>query len=287
MKRTRQTRGRVRSIHTNPLASQFHEDGGWPAVFVGGVGDMIWHILFGVETDLEALLSPTHLVLALGWVQIVGGPLRAAWQRPDETPIVAGWVARLPKLLALTFILPLFTFFTVYAHPFVHMLAAAGEHAQRGEFAQSLGVVAFLLQPALMMGVILLALRRWTLPFGGITLMLTLNTALLSVLHDLYFLIPVAVLAGLVADFLLRALRPSVERPTPLRLFAFAVPAMLYMLYFIALLLTVGIGWSIHLWVGVIILAGVIGLLLSYLVAPPAYPSAHPSSVEPASNIIR
>jgi len=33
---------------------------------VGGVGDFIWHELFGIERSIEALLSPTHLLLALG-----------------------------------------------------------------------------------------------------------------------------------------------------------------------------------------------------------------------------
>ena len=48
---------------------------------VGGVGDVIWHILLGIEVDVEALLSPTHLLLALGGTLILSGPLRAAWRR--------------------------------------------------------------------------------------------------------------------------------------------------------------------------------------------------------------
>ncbi len=48
---------------------------------VGGVGDMLWHTLFGIEVNIEALLSPTHLLLALGGAFIVTGPLRAAWWR--------------------------------------------------------------------------------------------------------------------------------------------------------------------------------------------------------------
>lgn len=31
----------------------------------GGVLDLLWHTLFGIEADLDALLSPTHLKLAL------------------------------------------------------------------------------------------------------------------------------------------------------------------------------------------------------------------------------
>ncbi len=239
---------------------------------VGGVGDMIWHMLFGVENDLEALLSPTHLVLALGWVLIVGGPLRAAWQRADDDD-VQGWMG-LPKVFGLTYVLSVLTFFTIYANPFVHTLAASTWPGS-GEVSQSLGVSAFLIQPALLMGIVLFGLRRWRLPFGTLTLMLLINTALLSLLHDQYVLIPSAAFAGLLADGLLWLLRPSADRLTALRLFAFAVPAILYALYFLTLLLTTGIAWSTHLWAGAIVLAGVVGLLLSYLVAPPAAPIEH------------
>jgi hypothetical protein len=39
--------------------------------------------------------------------------------------------------------------------------------------------------------------------------------------------------------------------------------------YFVVMMLTQGIGWSVHLWTGSIVLAGVTGLLLSYLIIPP------------------
>src|SRR4030095_700361 len=32
----------------------------------GGVGDLVWHTLFGIEKDVEALFSPTHRMLASG-----------------------------------------------------------------------------------------------------------------------------------------------------------------------------------------------------------------------------
>lgn len=236
---------------------------------VGGVGDLIWHTLFGIEADLEALLSPTHLILALGWLLIVGGPFRAAWQRIVDSK--ANGVSRWPAVLSLTWTLSVFTFFTIYATPFGHALAANG--APTGETTTALGIVGFLLQPALLMGVILLALRRWRLPFGSVTLVLTINTALVAVLHDMYPFIGVAALAGLVADLLLRWWQPSVDRPGSVRAFAFAVPFVLYALYFGTLLFTSGIGWTVHLWTGAIVLAGVIGLLVSYAVVPPVIPA--------------
>src|ERR1700731_2646349 len=35
------------------------------AFSVGGGLDLIWHTLFGIEEDVQALLSPTHILLAV------------------------------------------------------------------------------------------------------------------------------------------------------------------------------------------------------------------------------
>lgn len=39
----------------------------------GGFADGIWHTISGIEADIEALLSPTHLVLFAGGIPIMGG----------------------------------------------------------------------------------------------------------------------------------------------------------------------------------------------------------------------
>src|SRR5688572_21207220 len=43
----------------------------------GGAFDMLWHLTFGIESGNDALVSPSHLLLALGGVLMVSGPLRA------------------------------------------------------------------------------------------------------------------------------------------------------------------------------------------------------------------
>jgi hypothetical protein len=134
---------------------------------------------------------------------------------------------------------------------------------------QALGIVSFLLQTGLMMGLALLLVRRWTLPLGSLTLVFTLNAALMSFMRDQYRFIPSAALAGLAADLLQRWLQPFGVRCERLRLFAFAVPVCYYVFYYGTLLVTQGLGWSVHLWTGSIVLAGVVGLLLSYLIVPP------------------
>jgi hypothetical protein len=241
----------------------------------GGAGDMIWHVLFGIEDDVEALLSPTHLILALGATLIMSAPFRAGWRRLiDQNDPTPGWIALLPQLLSLTFLWSLWSFLTQFAHPLVDPWAAAGYRppGPRGltMLRASLGIAGFLLQSGLMMGLVLFTVRRWTLPLGSLTLVFGFNATLMSFMHDQFRLIPAAALAGLGADLLICWLKPSMERCGSLRLFALAVPVLYYVFYYVVLIATQGIAWSVHLWTGSIVLSGVVGLLLSYLLIPPA-----------------
>jgi hypothetical protein len=79
-------------------------------------------------------------------------------------------------------------------------------------------------------------------------------------------------LAGLLGDVLIWRLKPSVERAGALRLLVFVVPLAYFLIYFVMLLVTVNLWWTVHLWLGASFMAGVAGLGLSYLVAPPAIP---------------
>ena len=126
----------------------------------------------------------------------------------------------------------------------------------------------------------LLTVRRWgwRLPRGSLTLVFTLNAGLMGCMRDQPGLIPVALLAGLAADGLLRQLRPSVSRVRALRRFAAGVPLLWSSVYFLALHLLHGIWWSVHVWAGVIVLAGLVGWLVSYLVVPPPVPTAEHGS---------
>jgi len=237
---------------------------------VGGVGDLCWHLAFGVEQNMDAALSPTHLLLACAIALLVSGPLRAAWRRPGPGMAPAAW---LPLLASLTYALSLATLVTQYAHPYVVVLAAQGATPADPNQAQALGVTSIVLQTGVLIGPLLLVVRRWALPWGSLTLVFAANAALLSVMQDQYSFIPAAAAAGLAADALAHWLMPSVRRVRQLRLFAFAAPALVYVFYFLTLALTGGIGWTVHFWLGSTVLAGAVGLLLSYLLVPPALPA--------------
>ena len=147
------------------------------------------------------------------------------------------------------------------------VFAATGHPRYSGFLRRALGIASILVQSALQMGLVLLAVMRWDLRFFSLTLVFTLNAALnVSQAQDYDLrLVVTAALAGLVADTLVRGLKPSAARPQAMHLFAFTVPTIYYALFFLMLMLTRGIGWSAHLWMGSIVLAGFTGWLLSYI----------------------
>ena len=77
-----------------------------------GFGDAIWHTVFGVETSLDALLSPTHLLLFVGLLMIVSAPLWAAWADPTTGP---GHRELAPAVASLGLTTTLVAFFFEYA----------------------------------------------------------------------------------------------------------------------------------------------------------------------------
>ncbi len=66
---------------------------GFLLFLLGAVGDFVWHEVLGIEIGLEALLSPTHLLLLTGGVMMVSYPARAAAARSDsgEAPMRVFW----------------------------------------------------------------------------------------------------------------------------------------------------------------------------------------------------
>jgi hypothetical protein len=258
---------------------------------LGGVADMLWHLTFGIEADVEALLSPTHLLLGSGMLLMLGGPARAAWRRADAGHLPRTWGAHLPMLLSLAYSLALVRFFAQYADPLSSAFAASawrplgtvvstsgGHGLETAMLFQVPMLAGTILQSALLVGLLLLTLRHVRLPFGALTLLVGLTTGLLLLMRQRYDadvrgpVLLAVLLAGLAADGLLARLRPSFARPQHLRLLMAAVPALVSGASFAAVGLAGGLWWSIHLWAGAIFLAAVAGWLVALLgtSGPPA-----------------
>ena len=256
---------------------------GWSAIGVAlfalaGAGDIFWHMRFGIEHDTEALLSPTHLGLATGMALIMLGPFRAAVARGASATGAALW----PAVLSLTLLYSGLTFITQFAPA----MAAWGVGAMpRGDLAElriDRSVTAQLLDAALLSGVVVLLVRQWgaRLPFGAIIALLLGNSLLMETQQGGSEQLLGIVLAGLASDALVWWLRPSAQRIAQFRWVAFAVP----FLYFAAHYVTYAVHgypicYKIHIWAGLPVIAGLVGLLLSFLAVtgPRSSPSGAPA----------
>lgn len=241
---------------------------------IGGMGDLVWHTLLGIEKGFEALYSPSHIVLGIGISLLALGPLNDAWQRSNLTMRTLG--EQLPMILSLTALYSVLTFFTQDIH-WIYGFAGNAHRPSSSNFytTQMVGFSAVLLQTAIMLGVVLLAIRRWRLAPGALTFMLYLNAVGMVFQDDDYRfdLLLAAVVAAVIIDIIYGVLRPSADRPGAFRLFAVAMPAVFFLIHFGVLLATQGLWWSVHLWTGAVSLAAITGWLMSYAFLPPAIPS--------------
>ena len=135
----------------------------------GGVGDLIWHQIFGIEVSIDALISPTHLLLLLGTMLIITSPIRAAWHRP--TGPEGGWGWQGPALLAATLVAVLAQFFFLYVAGWTgyafQLPWAPGEDG-----GVALGMSSLFISTVIFTSVALVINKRWDTPFGFHALMI-------------------------------------------------------------------------------------------------------------------
>ena len=286
-------------------------------VFVAGaIGDAIWHETIGVEKDLAALVSPTHLLLFAGITLFVTSPLRAAWRRtdlpwppgaagPPLDGVAAARTARptlddgaplhgdtprgslrghvrpslndlMPSILSVGLVLTMYSFVTQSASPLVEPFAARIGAATlpaegRAQFVgQALGMAGFVLQTALLVGGLLLLLRRWWLPFGAATVLTVMSWAIQLSLSELYPLIGVALAGGLATDWAIGRLLGPGDPWWGLPAVGALLPTTLWSGYMLALGLGVGGGlaWEIELVGGAVCVSAATGALLGLLARP-------------------
>lgn len=239
----------------------------------GGVGDLAWHTAFGIEEDIEALFSPTHLLLGLGLALIVTGPLRSGWNTRDRA---VSWRTLGPARLSYSLFISVLSFFLLFCHPVTQVVAGRFHRHYNDDVGIVAGMLGLVVIAGLLTGSALFLLRRWRLPFGTLILVWGVNTLGMTLIdyeqRNQLWLGGALIVAAILCDLLLFWLRPSADRPDHLRVFAFLAPVLLTGSYFTALMATEGTSWSIHLWSGAVVLTGIAGLLLSYLIAPPALP---------------
>ena len=134
---------------------------------VGGAGDLTWHSIFGIEQDVEALFSPTHLLLFAGMALILSTPLRAAWSDP-AAPAAPGYRRFLPVLASATLVSVLVAFAFMYWAAFIQTIGASSYDPHLLD-----GVASVLATNLILLAPLLLLARRWRPPFGTATTIYT------------------------------------------------------------------------------------------------------------------
>ena len=236
---------------------------------VGGVGDLLWHEVFGVEANVEALLSPTHLLLMTGGATALSAPLRTALR---SRAVDFSWHAFFPALLSLTLLTSVAAFFLGYLSPFgtnavSHPTASTHTHdfdtltpALGAELRENWTLGSILLTSLLFIIPALLVRQRWKTARGTFLFLYTFLLLLQVGLGEFkqWPLISVGLVAGLVADLL-------IERGAPSWVLGASVPLAAWATYFLAFHLQTGVGWSPELWAGSILLSSLLGALLGFV----------------------
>ncbi len=218
---------------------------------MGGLADLAWHTAFGIEVDLEALISPPHLLLALGETLLVSTPLRAAMADSTlgEAPTFA---ASFPAVLSMGLATWYVSLPILYFSPLL-MPASDAAFAVPGMITTTL----------LLAGPLLVMLRRWRLPFGSATALFGLHAIAFAAVGSFAFwpaILPV-VAAGLAADLVIRA-------PSRATYAVAGLPPLVLWSAYILVLWAIGVmDWPVALWTGAIAVATGAGVALATLFA--------------------
>ena len=162
---------------------------------VGGVADMVWHTFFGIERQLAAVLSPSHLWLIVAGGLIITGTVRAARAGAGrQAPPVA--------VLGAAVVFCYFGVTTEFAQPYLQRVAASTSQGMLPyNQAIQIGLFGVMLQSALLVGLLLKLRERFELPFGTVTVIVGLEALLVvTAASTIDFMVLVATLGGLAGD---------------------------------------------------------------------------------------
>lgn len=226
---------------------------------LAGVADGVWHTLFGVEEDVAALLSPTHLALMAAGLLLVAGPLRAArnLDAPERT-----WATFAPVAVAIALCIAVVTFFLQFVSPFHVLHPEIYPASSVGDASGAVrGITGILLTNILFLGALAWTLTRWRQPPAGtFTILLGAPALLMASLlaFDHVALVAAPIVGGMTADVL-------VSRGHSRRTVLLLVPAVTWTAWFAVFHAVWRIGWEVEIWTGAIVLAVLSGAGLELL----------------------
>jgi hypothetical protein len=259
---------------------------GWPVGYligaigavgfaVGGLLDMVWHTIFGVETSLDISFSPSHLLLSLSATLLLSSPVRSWWATGE------GGLRAVSGVLSLGFatvfggiLLTTFSAFTSTAptRPYDYVNGSASH------VSTALGMACYVITTVLLVVPVLLSHRRRPAP-GTATGVVAIVALFACTMYDLA---PTQTAAGagaivgaVIADVVLYRLDVTRGRDAWLRLpIAGAVlGGLVWAGHLLGMHLATGLRWPVELWAGTVVVTALVGAGLGMLAERPI-PSA-------------
>jgi hypothetical protein len=241
------------------------------AVFgVSGIADGVWHTLWGIETSINILFSPSHLGLGASMVIVVTSPLRAMWSDPDlpAAPTFRQfWPAALSTGMGVAQVL----LFLGYGNALTYRAGWIVDGFSTHQQAPTMLAAKLIISNIVLLAPVLFLARRWRLPFWTVTTVwlpaVVLASAQTEARNAGTLLTFVA--AALMIDLLARWLQPAADRRASFWVFAASAAFLTWTLYIAVASVTVGRTPSIiEMWTGAPIVAGLAGWLLAVLMLP-------------------
>lgn len=237
-----------------------------------GAGDFAWHSVFGIEQNISALFSPSHLGLATGGFLILGAPFSAAWQAPARPwrQLVPAFGSALLAGMVAAFILQEFAVFARHGLVQAYSGTAGSQPAVTAATSQGIMVALatfFVSTFALFIPVLLSALRWRLHPAVPAAMVLVPSVALqvMVALRDAW-LVPVALAGSVLVGVVWAALRPAPDRPARLLAAAGISPVVFWAPYFAGVSLRDGaLSFPPEVWSGTLVWTGLAMLGLAAL----------------------
>ncbi|MBV2362908.1 hypothetical protein ACFPZ0_24070 [Streptomonospora nanhaiensis] len=246
----------------------------------GGVGDMLWHEILGIEIGLLPSFSPSHTLVSIGGLLLVTSPLRSWWASGENGwRAVTGIVSAAMSAIAATVLLTYVSAFMTGA-PTVAYAPQLGDYGgivdTPDEYVAVQGVTAYFITTLLLtIPLILMLRRRAALPGMGTAVTTGVIVYFLAInqLPDVHTLAAVLAIAGAAAaDGLLVLLdrRRGTTALLRLPLAGALFPALVWSFQMLGLHLAEGIRWPAEMWTGTVVFTACLGALLGGLATRPA-----------------
>lgn len=255
------------------------------AIFAtGGLGDFLWHSIFGIEVDIEALLSPSHMVLLIGGLTMAVGPIASTNLR---APLAATWSSVGSAIGSIVFIASVLLFFLMYESPFTDRFFTVEEIAEakmRGGGwlnyeLRSHGIASVLITTLVVGTALVYLIRNFPIPRGAFVVVLTTPVLLVAGLDafDTVLRIIGFPIAAIVAELVWPKVTSS-QRATALAGFVGAIFLTAWIIMFGVVWQTESLGWQVEFWAGVSVLSGILIALITLVAVKPDAPREIPQN---------